>query len=171
MILRASTQLTRWTSKPTKMERPKLIRALYKSTLEDNIAAQLEECGLTVTYESDKIPYVVPARDSNYIPDFKLPGNIYIEGKGRFGHRGNQKASTEERHKMILVKQQHPELDIRLVFDNPKLPIYKGSKTTYAKWADTHGFPWAIKLIPLEWIKEAKANEEAEIRNAQGCQA
>ena len=158
---KAWVQLTRWTSNPKKAERPKLIRALYKSTLEDNIAEQLETAGITVTYEADRIPYQVPARDSVYIPDFKLPGDIYIEGKGRFGHRGNQKASTEERHKMILVKQQHPDLDIRLVFDNPKLPIYKGSKTTYAKWADTHGFPWAVKLIPPEWIKEAKSNEVA----------
>jgi len=139
-----------------KSPRPILIQAVYKSRLEDALAEQLEEAGVPFGYEADKIPYEVPARESVYLPDFKLPGDIYIEGKGRFGHRGNQKAATEERQKLILVKKQHPDLDIRLVFDNPNLPIYKGSKTTYAKWADTNGFPWAAKRIPQQWIDEAK---------------
>lgn len=140
-----------------KAPRPVLLRAVYKSKLEDNLAEQLETEGVDFEYESLKVPYQVPARDSEYIPDFILKGsNIIIEGKGRFGHRSNQKAATQERQKMILVKQQHPDLDIRIVFDNPELPIYKGSKTTYAKWADTHGFPWAAKRVPDEWLKEAK---------------
>lgn len=150
-------------SRKSKKGRPELIRALYKSDLEDDIAAQLESEGIPVVYEKRVIPYQVPARDSVYTPDFELPGGIIIEGKGRFGHRGNQKTATEERQKMILVKKQHPDLDIRLVFWNPNYPIYKGSKTTYAKWAETHGFPWAAKTIPPEWIAEAKANAEREV--------
>lgn len=146
--------------KHTKLERPTLVRALYKSDLEDDIAAQLVEAGIPIEYESQRIPYEVPAREAVYVTDFGLPGEIIIEGKGRFGHRGNQKASTAERQKFILVKKQHPDLDIRFVFSNPNLPIYKGSKTTYAKWADTHGFPWAAKRIPDEWIEEAKRNAE-----------
>jgi hypothetical protein len=145
--------------KPNK-GRPELIRALYKSDLEDDIAEQLETCGVPFTYEAQRIPYAVPAREAVYVTDFELPGGIIIEGKGRFGHRGNQKVSTAERQKFILLKKQRPELDIRFVFSNPKTPIYKGSKTTYAQWADTHGFPWAAKLIPTEWIDEAKANVE-----------
>jgi len=137
-----------------------MLRAVYKSGLEDNLAQQLEEEGIEFSYESLKIPYQVPARDSEYIPDFILgKSNIIIEGKGRFGHRGNNKAATAERQKMILVKRQHPDLDIRFVFDNPNLPIYKGSKTTYAKWATSNGFPWAAKRIPDEWLKEAKTHE------------
>lgn len=139
-----------------------MIRALYKSDLEDEIAEQLEREGLPVNYEKTTLNYLVPARDSKYTPDFELPGGIFIEGKGRFGHRGNQKTATEERQKLILIKQQYPDLDIRLVFWNETYPIYKGSKTTYAKWAETHGFPWARKLIPNEWIEEAKRNVEVQ---------
>lgn len=140
-----------------KAPRPLLVRAVYKSDLEDDLAQQLEEAGVDFEYESLKVPYQVPARDSEYIPDFILGNSgIIIEGKGRFGHRGDQKAATRERQKMIFVKRQHPDLDIRFVFQNPNLPIYKGSKTTYAMWADTHGFPWAAKRIPDEWIQEAK---------------
>ena len=48
---------------------------------------------------------------------------------------------------MILLKEQHPELDIRIVFQDMKKPIYRGSKTTYAKWATDHGFT-AVGLGP-----------------------
>lgn len=140
-----------------KQSRPVLIQALYKSKLEDSLAEQLEAEGIEFGYESLKVPYEVPARESVYIPDFILKGsNIIIEGKGRFGHRGNDKAATAERQKLIFVKRQNPDLDIRLVFDNPNLPIYKGSKTTYARWAESNGFPWAAKRIPDEWLQEAK---------------
>ena len=54
---------------------------------------------------------------------------------------------------MSLIKKQYPELDIRFVFMNANNKIYKGSKTTYAMWANKHGFEWAEKNIPEEWLK------------------
>jgi hypothetical protein len=43
------------------------------------------------------------------------------------------------------------------VFQNANAKIYKGSKTTYAKWAEDHDFKWADKgIVPASWIKELK---------------
>ena len=55
---------------------------------------------------------------------------------------------------MALVKEQHPDLDIRMVFTRSKSPISKTSKTTYGMWCEKHGFPYADKLPPLEWLLE-----------------
>lgn len=132
------------------------VKPPFKSGLEQDIAKQLESAGIEYEYEGDTLSYLVPARDANYTPDFvfkRLP--ILIEGKGRFGHRG--KGGAAERQKLVLVKQQCPAMDVRIVFQNAKLPIYKGSKTTYAKWADDHGFKWSDKgVVPAEWLKEIK---------------
>jgi hypothetical protein len=132
-------------------ERPVLIRALYKSKLEDKLAAQLESAGYQFEYEKLKLKYEVPARLATYIPDFKLTNGIIIEAKGWL--------QTADRTKMIHVKRDHPELDIRFVFSgNPeKKPIYKGSPTSYAKWCQDHGFLWAGNgQIPTEWLQEPK---------------
>lgn len=132
------------------------VETAYRSRLELKVAKQLEREGITFDYETLVVPYVVPSRDARYTPDFPCPADIILEAKGRFGHRG--KGGAQERQKMVLVKEQHPHLDIRLVFQNAQMPIYKGSKTTYAKWADDHGFPWADKgTVPPSWIKQMKA--------------
>jgi hypothetical protein len=124
-----------------------------RSGSEDKLELQLKSSGLKYTYEQHKIDYVVPARHATYTPDFKV-GHIYIEVKGTFMRNGNH-GSAKERQKLILVKEQHPKLDIRLVFDNAKQKIYKGSKTALWQWADKHGFPWADNgTIPDHWIQE-----------------
>lgn len=100
-------------------------------------------------YEPFPISYVVN-EDRNYWPDFSLVTKkehlIFLEGKGKF--------TAIDRKKMLLVKTQHPHLDIRFVFYRAKAKIRKGSKTTHAMWAEKHGFPWADKSIPKEWINE-----------------
>jgi hypothetical protein len=54
---------------------------------------------------------------------------------------------------MRAVKAANPDLDVRFVFQTPYNKIYKGSKTTYAKWAEKHGFLWcAFHSIPIEWL-------------------
>ena len=55
---------------------------------------------------------------------------------------------------MVLMKKQHPDLDIRFVFMNAKNKIYKGSKTTYAAWCARYNFEWAEGSIPMEWVKK-----------------
>ena len=56
----------------------------------------------------------------------------------------------------IDLKKQHPELDIRFVFMNPKGKIRKGSKTTYADFCDKNDIIWADKTIPTSWYNEKK---------------
>ena len=41
-----------------------------------------------------------------------------------------------------------------MVFYNAKKKMKKERKTTYAMWCDKHGFKWAHKTIPPEWIEE-----------------
>lgn len=136
-------------------KRPILKTATFRSRFEEQVADLLEASGVPYEYEPEKVPYTIPARDAKYIPDFKLNGRIYVETKGRFGGPRGWKASADDRQKLILVKEQHPEMDLRIVFMNPNQKIYPGSKTTYGQWADSHGFKWAVGDVPTEWIEEA----------------
>lgn len=116
----------------------------YRSGLEDRISKQLKALSVPVKYEEFKIKYEVN-EVRTYTPDFELPNGIIIESKGRF--------VVADRKKHLLIKKQHPDLDIRFVFSNSRAKINKGSKTTYGMWCDKHGFLYADKLIPEEWIK------------------
>lgn len=84
--------------------------------------------------------------EPKYNPDFRLPNGILIETKG--------KLTPDDRRKMIAVKTQHPELDIRFVFMRARNPLTKGSPTTYALWAEKNGFEWAEGQIPESWFHE-----------------
>jgi hypothetical protein len=122
------------------------LAAGYRSGLEEALAEQLRAAGIDPQYETMTIHYEQPAKKRRYKPDFPLPNGVIIESKGQF--------ETADRQKHLMVKAQHPDLDIRFVFSKPKQRIGKKSKTTYAKWADTHGFKWAAKRIPQEWLDE-----------------
>ena len=118
----------------------------FRSGLEEKINKQLLDMGITPEYESFKIEYLKPARPSKYTPDWRLPNGIIVESKGRF--------VTADRQKHLLIKEQHPHLDIRFVFSNPNNRISKTSRTTYAMWCEKHGFKYAKLFIPKEWINE-----------------
>lgn len=128
------------------------VTSSYRSGLEDSISAQLTAADVKFDYEAFKITYTIPAKDHTYTPDFLLPNNIIVESKGLF--------DSDDRAKHLLVKKQHPKLDIRFVFSNPKAKIYKGSKTTYADWCDKHGYKYASKLIPMSWLNEKSKSTE-----------
>jgi hypothetical protein len=117
----------------------------YRSGLEKNIGSDLDAKGVPYDYESSTLSWSIE-EVRNYLPDFHLPNGIIIEAKGRF--------TTYDRKKHLAIKKQHPELDIRFVFSNSRGKIYKGSKTTYGQWCDRHGFKYADKLIPQEWLDE-----------------
>lgn len=117
----------------------------FRSGLEGKVAKQLEVLGVKVEYETTKVKYVIPESLHTYTPDFVLPNGIVVETKGRF--------VVADRKKHLLIKQQHPDLDIRFVFQNPKNKITKGSKTTYADWCIKNGFQYADKRIPDEWLR------------------
>lgn len=116
----------------------------FKSGLEETISSQINGRGIDVKYESEKIPYTIPASNHTYNPDFKLPNGIFVETKGRF--------VAADRKKHLLVKSQNPELDIRFVFSNSKNKITKSSKTSYGDWCDKNGFKYADKIIPEDWF-------------------
>lgn len=123
----------------------------YRSGLEDKVASELTSKGVSYTYEKVKIKYIKPERQATYTPDFVLDNGIIVETKGRF--------VTADRQKHLLIKDQHPYLDIRFVFSNAKGRISKLSKTTYADWCNKHGFIYAEKSIPNAWLKEKKKDE------------
>jgi hypothetical protein len=118
----------------------------YRSGLEESIAAQLQAAGVEAEYEKAKVDYTTPAKKHTYTPDFELPNGIIVETKGRF--------VTADRQKHLLVKAQHPELDIRFVFSNSRARISKTSATTYGAWCEKHGFAYADKKVPEAWLKE-----------------
>lgn len=124
--------------------------SLYKSSLEQGIALGLEAQGVLVSYEEETFNYEVPAKKHKYTPDFKLPNGIRIEAKGYL--------TAEDRKKMVQVKASNPFLDIRFVFGRATNKLNKLSPTTYAKWAEDHGFPWAEKVIPNAWLEEPSKN-------------
>ena len=118
----------------------------YRSGLENKVDSALSEQSISFEYEVTQIEYIKPQTTHKYTVDFTLPNGILIETKGRW--------TTEDRKKHLLIKDQHPELDIRFVFQNPNGKIRKGSKTSYADYCDKHGILWADKEIPKEWLLE-----------------
>lgn len=118
----------------------------YRSGLEKTNDEYLKSLGVASNYEAYEIEYTVPASTHRYTPDFVLPNGIIIETKGVW--------DAEDRRKHLLIKEQHPQLDIRFVFNRSKSPLYKGSKTTYGTYCEQHCIKYADKLIPTEWIKE-----------------
>ena len=119
----------------------------YRSKFELELARVLARHKVKFEYESKKFIYIPKPR--TYTPDFYIPQtNILIEAKGHL--------DKADRVKMVLVKEQHKDLDIRFVFMNAKNKIYKGSKTTYADWCYRYDFIWAEKTIPMEWLKNGR---------------
>jgi hypothetical protein len=124
----------------------------FRSGLELSVSKQLDAAGVTYGYESMVIDYIKPESHHRYHPDFVLTAadgrEIIIEAKGRF--------QLDDRKKHLLIKSQWPDLDIRFVFWSHTAPISKGAKTTLSQWADRHGFLWAHKKVPKEWLEELK---------------
>lgn len=140
-------RVTKAKRKPTPTRRSEL-----RSGFEFKVLKNLESKGVIFEYETEKLSYTVPEHTKRYIPDFIITtvkgGTLYIEAKGRW--------VASDRQKMLYVRKQHPEKDIRVLFmrDNP---IRKGSKTKYSDWARKNGIPFAVSpngTVPEEWINE-----------------
>ncbi|MBA4259181.1 MAG: endonuclease I [Chitinophaga sp.] len=129
------------------MSRTKRVnKSKFRSGLEDKVIQDLKNRKVKFEYENIKIKY--QKKPSIYTPDIQLSNGIIVEVKGYF--------DAEDRSKHLLIKAQHPEIDLRFVFQSANKKIHAKSTTTYADWCDKHGFLWADKLIPEEWIKEKK---------------
>lgn len=115
----------------------------YKSGFERSLAANLSSRGIKFRYESEQLPYVL---SRTYNPDFTMVEHgFFIEAKGLL--------DRDSKAKMLAVKHQHPEVDIRFVFMRADKRI-PGTKQTHAQWADRNGFLWAEGTAPEEWFNE-----------------
>lgn len=130
------------------MTKEELEQALRRarSKFEKRVMKQMYEDDMEVDYENVKIKYTQPAKKRQYTPDFVLPNGIIIEAKGRL--------TTAARQKHKFIRKSHPDLDLRFVFQRSQNKIYKGSKTSYADWAERWDFKWAEKRVPVEWYEE-----------------
>lgn len=124
--------------------------APFKSQFEKDFYESLPDNKKPI-YESDKLEYTLLKK---YNPDWKFfkksGGFFYVETKGLF--------VGLDRTKLLAVKKQHPDKEIRLVFmvDNY---LYKGAKQRYSDWAIEHGFDYHVvgnksKFIPDSWLEE-----------------
>ena len=130
----------------TSERRRHAIKNGYRSGLEDDIAKDLKDRGVEFEYEKLKVQWQL-FENKTYTPDFKLPNGIIIESKGRF--------VQADRKKHLIIQDQHPFLDIRFVFSNSRSKLYKGAKSTYGDWCNKHGFLYADKRIPDEWLVQS----------------
>ena len=116
----------------------------FRSAFEARFARDLHNRKIKSEYESEKIRYV--PKTKLYTPDFYITShNFYVETKGRF--------VSSDRAKHLLIKEQHPDLDIRFIFMDDKIRLDKRSKTTYGGWCDKYDFKYAVNRLPDEWIK------------------
>ena len=132
----------------------------YRSGLELKVADQIKEAEYPVNHEKETLQYIVPQKNSKYTPDFiftKKSGQImYIETKGRW--------TSTDRQKMKHVLASHPDIDLRIIFQNPNQKISKGSKTTYEMYAKKIGIEYvAKKEMPIEWLNECCKEGETPI--------
>lgn len=119
-----------------------------RSGFEHRVAKFLDSKKVKYEYETVIIDYEVPASKHKYKPDFVLPNGVIVEVKGRF--------TPQDRRKMALVIEQHPELDIRLLFMMNNT-LSKSSKTRYTDWCEKRGIKCVVDKdgkIPKEWYKD-----------------
>ena len=124
----------------------------FRSGFEAKTADYLRRLGIEFEYESLKINYM---REATYTPDFILPNGIIVETKGLW--------KSEDRTKHLLIKEQHPELDVRLCFQNASNKIRKNSKTTYAMWCEKKGIKYCDKTIPKSWLNTKKCTSRVQL--------
>jgi hypothetical protein len=132
-----------------------------RSQLEQDVALRLDELGVIWEYETWELAYLKPIRNAvcleceasdvysirNYTPDFYLPEyGCLLEVKGKFGQ--------VDRMKMRLVKQQHEDEDIRMVFSRNNLIGRKAQTSTrYIDYAQQYGMPACVlENLTLEWL-------------------
>ena len=139
---------TRKTPKPNK----------YRSKFEASVGHQLEELKREFEYETESIRFIQPSVQRLYKPDFIIKTRsgktIYIEAKGLWTY--------EDRYKHLLIKQQHPDIDIRFVFQRASTRVSKGSRLTYRDVCEGRGrgiwsgvtWPYSELTIPKEWLSE-----------------
>lgn len=127
----------------------------FKSGLEKDVVDYLISKGVDARYEEIALPFVQPEKQRKYTPDvfvYNKQGELkyVIETKGRF--------TTDDRQKMKWVKEQHPDIEFRLLFERDSAKLSKSSKTTYGKWSEKAKFIFnkffRDKPVPDSWIED-----------------
>ena len=99
------------------MTRPKKKTSKYRSQLEEKVADLLANLDVNFQYEKTKFSYTIP---HNYCPDFILPNGVVLECKGYW--------DAADRRKIKSVKEQNPDIDLRMVFQSPLTPYQRNQK-------------------------------------------
>lgn len=112
-----------------------------RNKFEFSLNEQLKRSDRHFGYEVARYPYWIKGI---YYPDWVIFKDkdrkridFLIEAKGYF--------RPESKRKLVAVKKYHPDVDIRIVF-------YRRRERDI-KWAERHGFKYAIGKIPKEWLK------------------
>lgn len=130
------------------------MRSGYEYQIRDDLTAR----DIAFGYESEVLEYTSTVRGGvcrdcgskkigklrKYTPDFVIPraqGKLIVEAKGRL--------TSTDRSKMRDVKREHPELDIRFMFQNRSLK----EQVAVATWCTKFNFLYAFGTeIPDSWI-------------------
>lgn len=110
-----------------------------RNDFERNVAKQLKKRKKEFSYESRTIPYVLSRK---YVPDFVVVLSnriLYIECKGYL--------RVEDKSKLKAVTTQHPEMDLRILFDSER------NYNKNAKWCEKNKIPCSWGGIPKEWLR------------------
>lgn len=116
-----------------------------RSKLEERFESILKDFDVPYEYEVTKIDYIIPESSHTYTVDWTVLNGKLIETKGYLSDHA-------ERRKYVLLKEQHPDLDLRFVFDNPN-KLCGGTKMSHAKWAEKYGFRYC-SIKDTEQIKQ-----------------
>lgn len=131
----------------------------YKSSYEAEAARLFKENNIRFTYEERKLPYI--PKPAYYKIDFTVYPHkdsdedaIIVETKGYF--------DQVSRAKMEQIFQQYPNLDIRMVFQNPNVLIKPSTTYAYKDWCEKRKVPHnTLEEIVAEVKKKRKARERA----------
>jgi hypothetical protein len=152
--------LNQWTRKRKEIqmtsEKPQHIGERFCSGFEGKIEEALTKAKVMHEYEAQQFCYHLPDSEIKhvYTPDFSFPeSSIVFEVKGYWFKK-------KERNKYRLVKKQHPEIDLRFLFQKASLKLHKDSKSTYADWAKKYGFKYSDGIVPDEWLGEIQEQQQ-----------
>ena len=90
---------------------------MFKSGLEEKVSDLLCELGVHYEYESVSFSYTI---QHLYTPDFVLPNGVVLETKGYW--------RPEDRRKVRQVIAENPDIDLRMVFQDPYKKIVKNQR-------------------------------------------
>lgn len=116
-----------------------------RSKLEERLERIFLDNSISYQYEGDKINYLVPESKHTYLVDWTLPNGLLLESKGYL-------SDLTERNKYILIKKQHPNIDLRFIFADPEKKC-GGVKMTHKEYAVKNGFKYC-SIRDIETIKQ-----------------